>query len=166
MTDQTSLLTLRGDDLRPLTDSEVRSFLLIVTLDLTNTVSDTPGDLTAYMDAAPEPKPFSLQVMVNRLVETGLQYSPLAVTAAARLCAGSPGIAVMWAYAFFLRSRDGNPLTYRELFSPELFGLGVPTDEALHRLWDAQKGNAQTPPDRNVDNVLDLPETWLVPANA
>jgi hypothetical protein len=156
MTTIPDLFGLSADKLRPMTTSESEMFLRLVLGGVTDDV--LPLDFFDTELGDPETLPFVLRVIVERLRPTGLSYSPRAILFAASLC-DRPGTAVLWAYALFKASRDGSPKTLSDLTAaPDaIFATGVPTEDALRALWEAQK-------DRNapLSNSLDAAETWAI----
>jgi hypothetical protein len=152
----TDLTTFTRDKLRPMTETEGRMFIGLVL----GGIPDEPQPLSYFDDMGN--LPFVLAVLVQRLKATGLSYSPRAIMFAAMQC-DTPGLSVMWAYTLFCGSRDGNPWTLDRLTgeADSPFALGVPTNEALHAAWDAQKDK-----DAPLGNLLDADETWQVHADA
>lgn len=69
----------------------------------------------------------------------------------------TPGIAVLWAYTLKkMHQKHDKMLTTTELSYS--FPLGFPTEDAMHEIWEGQKGHAHG---LECDNILDSSlEVW------
>jgi hypothetical protein len=102
----------------------------------------------------------SVRIIVGRLELTDLSYSPDVVLMLGYL-SDRPGVAVAWAYTLYEETRKRGPYTIAMLAKD--FPWGFPRSEAYSAYWDAQKGWAQEPKVKGVDNMLDQAETWKPP---
>lgn len=102
--------------------------------------------------------PFLLGVIVKRLAlaEPELEYNEGTLMFLADISGTRPALAVMWAWSLVQETRKRkHAITPRE-FSKDLCPLGIPTDEAMHSFWRAQKidtGSLE-------DNYLNTEEAW------
>lgn len=152
-----TLLDLNPADLRRMTDDESRGMIAICLRRELNdpvefTLDHPPHEIFEDKEGL-GPMPFPLAVLVKRLQRVGGVYSPAVVLWASLFCT-TPGCSVMWAYALWLTHKNSGPVTL-ETLTMGPFSYGVPTIEALHRVWDSQK-NVNSP----LGNLLDDPATW------
>lgn len=163
-------------DLRPMTADENKTQILF----LSNPDFDKEplGDFTLehfcfIMGAKEEELPHLLKIMLKRLelAEQGdlIQITPQALMWAASL-ATSPPQAIVWSFGLYhetiarSRKHDG-PVSLSMMM--EFFETGVPTDEAMVRLWNSQKIDL---PDhdghRMIINYADTADAWTIPSEA
>jgi hypothetical protein len=105
-------------------------------------------------DAEP---PFSYQVLAGRLDMAKVPYEPFAAMFLAS-CSDRPGTAVLYAavIAALAAKKNGERVSLTDLTSLDAFGMGVPDEDALHKVWEGQKINDGKGP----DNMLDRKEAW------
>lgn len=98
---------------------------------------------------------FLANVLFERLKSHKVEVS-LPVGLFVTLNSTTPGEIVLWAYTLHcLQKKNGRPVGMAEL--SEAFPVGFPVEDAVHDIWDNQKGfvhNVQ------VDNMLDHAEYW------
>jgi hypothetical protein len=150
-----SLLDLRPDELRPMTEGESK---MLITLTLSGqSVAEfkepkTADQLEEFFSAHESKMPFLLAVLVGRLKLSKGKFSPDVVLLTAGL-SSTPGEAVMWAYTLHLLAQQQNIGINELVMGP--FGDGFPTDKGIERIWDAQKNK-----DAPLGNLLDSIDTW------
>lgn len=127
-------------DIKPMTTDESKAFISMTFMERDRQAwAGLQADLT---------KDFLFQVIQQRADMYKLKYT-LPMLVFVRFICDSPGKAVMWVHALKRMEQDNhgevsmNTLSYA-------FPMGFPTDAALHKLWDAQKGLGDS-----VDNYLD-----------
>jgi len=137
-----SLLDFSGQ--RPMTPDETRMFLSCC---IASMRSEALAD-----DAAQKILPYA--IIRGRLEGAKVDIDPWLQM----LCASfssTPGRAVLWAYtlAELCHRKDGGRVMVSDF--AEFFPMGVPTEEALDKCWDAQKG------DGPLGNLMDKKESWF-----
>lgn len=141
----------------PMTREQTEFFIRCCIADMDDKAPVRVGEATRCGEAG--------LVLFGRLNQAGATV-PITLPAAAFilfLSDGLPGEIVMWAYAANrLYARWRRTISTDEL--AEAFPNGFPTESERLRLWDAQKGNMHGRKD--VGNMVDLPETWTIPAAA
>lgn len=134
---------------RALTKEEAKTLVGLVLLDKT-----VGPNLGTVLD---EEFPFVYQVLAKRLQAHNVPFERSAAFFLASL-ADTPGVAVLYAavIAAIAAKNDGRPVKLTDLTALDAFGLGLPEDEALHKIWDGQKINDGQGP----DNMLDRKDAW------
>ena len=160
-------------DLRPMTDEESKTEIFFASnplLDQAPLLEYTVDHFCSLVDAKEDEIPFLLKVMLKRLElseQSGLvQITPQALMWTASLCK-LPGAAIMWTLGMFhesvrrSRSEEG-PLSLAAMRTTT-FAQGIPTEEAMQRLWEGQKikldnhgGQAM------IINFVDTRDAWEV----
>jgi hypothetical protein len=156
-------LELRGDDLRRMNVEDTKLLTIVtmsskVTPDLEKPQSLRDGvDLVGTLEGSVKTEPFLFRIMRKRLqwAAGDRQYSTAALMWVVAM-AHNPAQAVMLAYGLW-RVAEKGPVTLDSLMLEDVstLGDGIPTEEALMRLWDEQK-DANAP----LQNLLDDARTW------
>lgn len=163
MTRLPTLKSVPDDQRGPMSKAQTESFIM---LNLAPPAEPVPGP--ELLDALRKEfgdkmaTLFEMQVLVGRLALTDQSYDPRTVVMCLMLT-DRVGVAVQWAYYLYEETRlRGRPLRAADL--AEDFPMGFPTSEGYSTAWDGQKGYLQDPKIPNVDNLLDVSETWKAPA--
>ncbi len=99
---------------------------------------------------------FASQVFFGRLE---FSHTPVSMAVGAflsYLSKGSPGNAVMWAYAMNRLYKEKRQTINMSLLA-DAFPWGFPSEDEQIRLWRAQKGEMHN---SECDNMVDQAETW------
>lgn len=130
----------KSNDINPMTVEQSKAFISMNFMERDKQAwAGLQADLT---------KDFLFQVIQKRADLYKLKYT-LPMLVFVRFLCDSPGKAVMWVHALKRMEQNvGGEVSMTTL--AYAFPLGFPTDAALNKLWDAQKGLGDT-----VDNYLD-----------
>lgn len=135
--------------LDPMTKEQAKTFISLLSM------KEDIGDF-GDMEEQGLKIPFAARVAEQRLQAAGIPVERRVLIMIAAL-AETPGVAVLYAAAAkAIYDRTKSLVTLRDFADTEAFGMGFPSDEALHKIWDGQKGQG----DEKVDNWLDRKEAW------
>ena len=153
-----SLLGLRRDDLRAMTETESEIFVrLSLSPKADQDAATLDSDVFSLGGMAMD---MARHAVVARLAKAGVSVT---VAALVVICSWTerPGDLVLFAYtALEIARREGTSVvTLAHLSEPDSFGWGVPTKAARNRVWDAQKHF-----DGADDNWLDTDAAWTLEA--
>ena len=141
-----SFLDAGPGDIRPMTYDESETFLKAVMIEL-HYGEELDSENAAKLG------PIG-QIFESRLRGTGVKVSFWTALFVISLGKGSPGMAVMWAYAIKrLYEKTGECVDIRAF--AEAFPVGVPTEEFADLLWDEQKREGAP-----LGNGLDDRKNW------
>lgn len=146
-----------GQPTRPLTSEEIQ-----IIMNLTFASFDDLQEMRQQIEKAQAP---SYAILSGRLEYHKIEVDLRLVIFISCMCS-TPGECVMWAYTLkCIRDRDGE-VTF-DNFMTHHFGSGLPSDETISAVWNAQKLSSE---ERNEDqgercgfsqdNWLDYLETW------
>jgi hypothetical protein len=137
-----SFLDLPRKDFRPMTEDESGMFIRACMLDIKDS---TLTDFSSVEGSMPH------ATVVARLRAAGLDITMSAFLAILSWSNGRPGDFVMWAYtaSHIARNKGIKLIKHEDLVNA--FAMGIPTEEAREKTWDAQK----VPIDKHVDGMSD-----------
>jgi hypothetical protein len=159
MTRPPSLLDLGPHELRPMTPTESEIFVMA---SLSPDLDEKRVDVdSAIFDGVATSITMARGAIVARLAVANVAVTPAALVVLASW-SKSPGDLVLWAYACLcLAQRRGLDLVTLQDLGFHAFPMGVPTDDAKTRIWNAQKHF-----DSAEANWLDLEKAWASEAMA
>jgi len=140
-----SLMDFEGR--RPMTKEESESLLICTMLEMQRGNDWVPDDMPTYG---------TFLIMEDRIKRTPFKVDFTLMMFASSLC-NTPGGAVTWAYTLCaLAEKSGESPVGMDEFVQE-FPMGIPTEDAMHACWDAQKEKGAP-----LGNGYDDGENWEV----
>lgn len=142
-------------DLEPLSEIQVKAMMMCVFAKESEQASNLWKAILQDLLGA--------QIMNSKLVAAGREGAATdALKALVALLSKRAGDAVMWAYTLcYMEKALGRQATVGDWSSLEYFGMGVPTEDFMHKRWEEQKNNG-TRGDLESDNYIDNPSLWPV----